>query len=322
MSNIILFHGDLDGLYSAILFYNTNKDDLNIDEIRSIEYGQDHSTLYDQFDEFFVFDFAENPGGDKTILWVDHHIKQGEDLAELSVVKETASCVQLMIESKIASRDILSEKDVEYINMVDSAKFPWSDDFTYEDFLFPDPDKDRLSKFIVLNQLLRKNRKFGLAEKLFLTNDLDVERLLSRIENDKHEKTTKYSYMLECRQKLMEKMIANTDEYIKYFDKVPILFTKKFSQKDWKGYDLNILGYLANKSPYMIVIFDFGRDVNIQITRNIFCEGEHDSVYQIIKDEIDDPRGHEGIINMTFENSIEAIKKIDKITKLLSEHIK
>ena len=321
MSNIILFHGDLDGLYSGLLFYHTNKNDIDIHEVRSIEYGQDHSTLRDQFDEFFVFDFADNPGGDKTTLWVDHHLRQGENGAEFHLVEDSPSCVRLMLDKGLIADGLISAEDARCIDIVDSASYNWSNGFKQEELILPDPDYSRLSKFVVLNQLLRKNRKNGLCEKLFEAGAIDVERLLELIERDRGPKTTKFDYMIEARQKLLEKMIRDTDDYIKYFSDVPVLFTKKFSQKDWKGYDLNLLGYLANKSPYLIVVFDFSSGVNIQITKNIFFDGEVKPVYPIIKSEVDDPRGHEGILNMSFDTINEAITKIDAIIELLAPHI-
>lgn len=321
MSNIILFHGDLDGLYSGLLFYHTNKNELDIHEVRSIEYGQDHSTLYDQFDEFFIFDFADNPGQNKTTLWVDHHLRQGENGAEFHLVEEAPSCVRLMIRKGLVDDGLISDEDAKCIDIVDSAGYEWSDDFSQEDLIMPDPDKSRLNKFVVLNQLLRKNRKNGLCEKLFEHGALDVDRVLELVQHDRGPKTTKYDLMMEVRQHLLEKMIRDTDKYIKYFSDVPVLFTKEFSQKDWKGYDLNLLGYLANKSPYLIVVFDFRHEVNIQITRNVFFNGEVKPVYPIIKSEVDDPRGHEGILNMTFPNTSAAIEKMDAIIGLLADHI-
>ena len=321
VSNIILFHGDLDGLYSGLLFYHTNKRDIDIHQVRSVEYGQDHETLYDHFDQFFIFDFADNPGRDKTTLWVDHHIRQGENGAEYHVVEDAPSCVRLMLNKGLVGKGIISEEDAKCIDIVDSAEYKWTDDFTKEDLILPDPDKNRLNKFVVLNQLLRKNRKNGLCEKLFERESVDVERILHFIEIDGGHKTTKYDYMMEAREKLLKKMINESDKYIKYFSDIPVLFTKEFTMKDWKGYDLNLLGYLVNGSPYLIVVFDFSSGVNIQITRNVFYNGKIDPVYSIVKEEIDDPRGHEGILNMSFPDSGAAIEKLDKIIALLAEHI-
>jgi len=322
VSNIILFHGDLDGLYSGLLFYHSTKDEINIDEVRSIEYGQDHSTLQDQFDEFFVFDFAENPGGKKTTLWVDHHLRQGENGAELSVIEESPSCVRLMLDKGIIKPNLITKEDAQCIDIVDSASYVWSSSFTKEDLILPDPNKGRLSKFVVLNQLLRKNRKSGLAEKLFATESVDVSKLLEYTEKDKGPKTTKYAYFMQAKEKLMKKMMSDMDKYIKCFSDIPVLFTKDFSFKDWKGYDFNLFAYLVSESPYVIVVFDFSSGVNIQIMKNVFYEGKIEPMYEIIKEEVDDPRGHEGIINMSFTNSNAAIVKIDKIVTLLSDHVR
>lgn len=321
MSNIILSHSDLDGLYSALLFYHTVKDEIQIDEIRGIDYGQDHSTLYDQYDNFFVFDFAENPGEDKTVLWVDHHLRQEESSAQMSVFEESPSCVRLMINKDLVRKDILSEEDLNCVDAVDSATFNW-ESIKKEDILFPNINGSKLEKFLLLNQLLRKNRKRGLLEKLFVKEAVDIDRLLQFVEADNGPKTVKYKEYIDVKSKLIEKIITDEEnKYIKYFSGTPILFTKSFSFQDWKGYDLNILGYLANSSKYMIVVFDFSSGTNIQIARNMFYDGPVPSLFNIIKEEVDDPRGHEGIINISFKTRDEAVDKIDKIVALLEPHV-
>jgi hypothetical protein len=319
--NIILFHGDLDGLYSGLLFFLQNENQLTIDEIRSVDYGQDHSTLKDQFDNFFVFDFAENPGGEKTVLWVDHHLRQGENGASCHVIGESPSCVRLLIDRNVVSKNLLAEEDVKCIDIVDSASYNWSNEFKHENLIFPSLTKGKLDRYIALNQLLRKNRKNGLAEKLFVTTSLKVDVLLYSIEKDTNYKTLKYKAFMDNKQKLLNKLSKGIDKYIKYFDEIPVLFTKEFTQEDWKGYDFNVFGYLVNKSPYLIVIYDFDNGINIQVARNAFCNTKSDSVYSIIKEEVSDPRGHEGIMNVSFTNQNEAITKLDSIIKKLALHL-
>jgi len=286
-----------------------------------MDYGQDHSTLKDQFDNFFIFDFAENPGGSKTVLWVDHHLRQGENGADFHLIGEAPSCVRLLIDRGIVSKDLLSEEDVKCIDIIDSASYNWSDNFRPEDLVFPSVTNGKLGQYAALNQLMRKNRKSGLAEKLFAETTLKVDVLLYRIEKDSNYKTLKYKAYIDNKQKLLNKIVKDTGRYIKYFDDIPVLFTKEFTQEDWKGYDFNLFGYLVNKSPYLIVVFDFTNEVNVQVAKNAFCSTKVAPVYSIIKEEVSDPRGHEGIINLSFSNQTEAINKLDPIIKKLASHL-
>jgi len=317
MNNCILAHNDLDGLYSAMLFYNSH--DIPIREFRSIDYGQDHSTLKDQFDNFFIFDFSENPGGEKTTLWVDHHLRQ-KDGAEFQVIGKAPSCVRLMVDKGIINKDLLPEEDLLCIDRVDSATYNWSE-INPEELIFPTIKNGKIGKYITLNQLLRKNRKNGLAEKLF-SSPLNIDVLLYKIEKDGGPKTIKYGAYIESKRKLLERMTKESEKYIKYFSGVPVLFTKDFTQKDWKGYDLNLFGFLVKTSPYLIIIFDFTSGINVQIVKNTFYEGEVEPIYGIIKEDLDgDPRGHESIINLSFKTHREAITKLDSVIKKLSAHL-
>jgi hypothetical protein len=321
MNNVIIFHGDLDGLYSALLFKKAIGDEIEIAKAHSVDYGQDHSTLKHQYDNFFIFDFADNIGGEKTRLWVDHHLRQGENGAELTVIEESPSCVRLMLDFEIIPENLIPETHVQYIDAVDSASYVWSSAFSKEELIFPDLKNGELSKFIALNQLLRKNRKFGIAEKLFYNESTDIDVLHYRIEKDRGQKTVKYMPFMEAKQRLMERLVSDNDKYIKWFSGIPVLFTKEFSTKDWRGYDMNMFGYLVNKSPFLIIIFDMSNGINVQVTQNIFFDGKSETVYSIIKDAVTEVRGHEGIMNFSFSDYDSAIENLDLIIAKLAEHL-
>lgn len=313
-----LAHGDLDGLYSSLLYYHfLNKP--KIDYFMSVEYGQDYSYLKFRFDNFLIFDFAENIGGDKTLLHVDHHLRVNSVKAQKEIIYNSLSCVSLMRDKVAWPVDALSDEDVSCIDAIDSGNYKWSSDFTKEDLLLPEPN-NRLSKFIILNQLLRKNRKRELAEVLFQTRSLDVDENLSLIEEQNS--ITKYKTYTENKQKLIEKIMKDPDKYIKRFSEIPVLFTKEFTQEDWKGYDLNILGYLASKSPFIIIVFDMADVINTQIVRNAFYSGEpKKTVLSILENSIGEPRGHENILNFTFTDGLEASTKLDAIISKLSAEL-
>lgn len=313
----LLYHDDLDGLYSAILFKISE-----ITEIAyalSIEYGKDYSYLSDKFDNFIILDFADNIMGAKTVLWVDHHLRDGDEVNSFTVKGESPSCVSLMMENSIIDSKLLSADVKEYIDIVDSADYDWSR-YKKEDILLPNINFE-LGKYIILNQLLRKNRKIALAENLYKTASLDVNEMLLNIEKNNNPKITKYKKYINSKQSLIEKILKNKDKYIKRVSGIPILFTKKFEMTDWKGYDFNILSYLEVNSPYVVVVFDFGREVNVQIAKNIFCEKPSKDVYSILKDMIPDPRGHKNILNLTFKGTESTILELSPMLNKLGKYL-
>jgi hypothetical protein len=305
----ILWHSDADGLYSAIAYYLAQGKP-EIGGYHSVDYGIDHSNLKDQYDKFWIFDYADNIGGDKTVLWVDHHLRRDDTCKGVEIIEEAPSCVRLLARKNMIQ---MKEKDILCIDTVDSGDYTWSDSFTREDLLFPEP-KDRLSKYIILNQLLRKNRKHGLAERLFNIETLDVDTNLYYIEKDPS--AVRYTEYMNNKQRLFDKLLKG--KFIKYFDGIPVLFTKEFEKNDWKGWDMNMLGYLSHKSPFMIIVFDMAENINVQVLRNVFFNGERKSVFDILKDSIDKPRGHENILNFTYKTHNEAITKLDGIISKLS----
>jgi len=312
-------HTDTDGLYSAMLFQQ--KENIKLDGVYSVEYGQDHTSLKYQFDNFYIFDFAENPGEDRTVLFLDHHLHQHPTGAQTEIIEEAPSCVRLVYDHDMCLPNSISEEDVRCIDIVDSGDYTWSNDFTKEDLLLPEP-KNQLSKFVILNQLLRKNRKWALAEKLFENGSLSVDVNLYKIENDNGIKTVKYGTYLSNKQRLVEKIIADKEKYIKSFSEIPVLFTKAFSQEDWKGYDLNILGYIEQSKPFMVIVFDMANDINFQIVRNVFYDGpKKRTIIESLGPVIKDPRGHENILNFSYKNREEAFSRMVFLMSELSKEL-
>jgi hypothetical protein len=286
-----------------------------------LEYGFDHTSLKYQFDSFYIFDFSENIGDDRTELFVDHHLRQGESKAKVEIIEKSPSCVSLMRKHSLCVIDSLTEEYFNSIDALDSSDYIWSGSFTKEDLLLPEP-KDVLSKFVILNQLLRKNRKHGLAEKLLSNGATNVDANLYFIEKDKGIKTVRYNTYSSNKQRLIEKIQRNKDKYIKVISNIPILFTKDFTQEDWKGYDLNILGYLEQSSPFLIVVFDMSGNINTQIVRNAFYEGEKKStIFCLLKDVITEIRGHDNILNISYKTGEEASKQLDIIISKLSAQL-
>jgi len=311
----VLFHSDCDGLHSAIAYYLAQgKPELA--GYHSIDYGIDHSNLKDRYDEFWIFDYADNVGGDKTTLWVDHHLRRDDTCKGIEIIEEAPSCVRLLARKNMIQ---MPEKDIACIDIVDSGNYTWSDSFTKEDLLFPEP-KNRLSKYIILNQLLRKNRKHGLAERLFNIETLDVDTNLYCIEKDSS--ALKYTEYMANKQRLFDKLYVH-NQFIKYFDEIPVLFTKDLTREDWKGYDLNMVGYVTQQSPFMILVFDMDNGINVQVLRNVFFDGPvKKSIVEILKDVIEgEPRGHENILNFTYKTHNEAITKLDAIIAKLKEEL-
>lgn len=310
----VLYHSDLDGLYSALAFYIAQgKPD--IAGYHSIDYGIDHSNLKDQYNKFWIFDYGDNVGGKKTKLWVDHHLRRDENYeAEIEIIEEAPSCVRLLARKEMID---MPERDMACIDIVDSGNYIWSDSFTKEDLLFPEP-KDRLSKYIILNQLLRKNRKYGLAERLFNLETLDLDTNLYCIEKD-YSSGTKYNESMKSRQQLFDKM--SKGKFIKYFDGIPVLFTRDFDKKMWPGYEMNMPGYLSQKSPFIIIVFDMADNVNVQVLRNVFYDGSKKPIFDILRDSIDKPRGHENILNFTYKTHDEAVTNLDLIIAKLSQEL-
>jgi hypothetical protein len=317
MKTAWLFHGDLDGLYTAIL-YSKLFPEIKVDYFQSVEYGVEHPTLNNQFDQFYIFDFAENIGEQKTVLLIDHHLRRNEEAkAQAEIIRESLSCVSLLMATN--PNNLLSAQDVSFIDCVDSGIYKWTDIFTKEDLLIPEPNS-RLNRFILLNQLLRKNRKNSLAEKLFEKGALNVDLSLYQIENDRGTKTLKSQTYLNNKVKLVDKLFANRNKYIKVYSGIPVLFTKDLTQEDWKGYDSNILGYIEMSSPFLIIVFDMAGSINIQIMRNTFYEGEKRSIIDILGDSVVNPRGHKNILNFSYKSSNEATKQLDlMISKLAAE---
>lgn len=316
MSTGLFFHTDLDGFYSALTV--ANQFELEPDLIMSVEYGKDYSKERDQLDELIILDYSENFGGEKTTLWVDHHIPgEGQIQAQNTVIGEAPSCVRLLSDRELISN--LDEHSMSLIDVVDSASYEFDSTYTPEDLLFP-TFKHEVDRYVVLNQLLRKNRKRGIAEKIFDSSVTDVDVFLYKIESETNPKVVKYNDWLQSKRDLVEKMVGNQDDFIQLYDGVPLLLTRQFDYEDWAGWDMNIFGYLMNESPFLIVAYEFNGGLSLQVFRNIFCPSEI-QISDALKDLPYEQNGHETILNYRFSNKSDGAEALDLIISNLSEHL-
>ena len=309
----ILFHTDLDGFYSAVCLY---KDNFNSNQVglEPIEYGMDLSYQLERYKRFIVLDFAENVGGKKTILWADHHLRDSENSeAETTIVEEALSCVSLLVNKKIIKLD---QKAVDFIDIVDSANYDFNG-YRKEDVLLPGTNFE-LGKYILLNQLLRRNRKTNLVKRLAYSKTLDIDEMLERIEKDRDPAVIKKDRYFQSKIKLMENLFADKEKYIKIIDKIPILFTKHFSHQDWRGYDPNLLGYLEQSSPYLINFFEFNEEISVQVYSNSFYKNFYLPITSVVENEFESLRGHSNILNFRFSDKEEALNTVNKIVSKLS----
>lgn len=319
MTTGLIFHNDLDGLMSAMLIVESGA--FEIERVFPVDYGHDHSGIKDQCDQFVIVDYSDNITEEKTVLWLDHHLKDaGFELPDSAIIKEAPSCVRLLKDSGMMENSELSEEDVNCIDIVDSADYKFDESFTPEDVLFPNIH-NKLGQYIALNQLLMKNRKKNLSMILISEMSLDPKTMLYKA-NHAGANIINYDQYMTRKQKLMEKIIANTGEYIQYFSGIPVAITRTFAQHDWKGYDRNLFYYLANESPYIVVTFDMGGQFNFQVSRNLFSTVQPEKdVYTVIEEAVDEIRGHENILNFSFEDKNEGLAKLDEIIDLLSKEI-
>jgi len=320
MSTGLIYHADVDGLYSAKLIMESG---YKIDEIYAVDYGKNYSHIINDHDDFISVDFAENIAGEKTKLFIDHHIRsERANGAQKEIIKNAQSCVSLLINEKLVDTSVISSSAIECINTVDSANYSklFDNKFTAVDVLFPNIETE-LGMFILLNDLLRKNRKFNLSLSLVYQETFDIKSMLYIIQKSNNN-ILKYDKYMEMKMKLFEKLKNNVSKYVKEFSGIPALFTRKFTPYDWKGYDKNILNFLYNDKMFTMLIFEMGGSINVQIQKNpFFITKNNISLYEIIKGLIDEPRGHDNILMLSFNNLENAIKKLDKITTLISEHI-
>lgn len=319
MTTGLIFHNDLDGLMSAMLIVES--DIFEVERVFPVDYGQNHTGIKEQCDQFVIVDYADNITEEKTVLWLDHHLKEeGFQLPDSAVIEEAPSCVRLLQKSGMIEGTQLAEEDINCIDIVDSADYEFGESLTPEDVLFPNIHT-KLGQYIALNQLLMKNRKKNLSMTLISEMSLDPKTMLYRT-SKAGPNIIDYDQYMERKQKLMEKIISNPDEYIQYFSGIPVAITRTFAQHDWKGYDRNLFYYLANDCPYIIVTFDMGGQFNFQVSRNLFSTIQpKKDVYSAIKSVVDEVRGHENILNFSFDNKNEGLAKLDEIIALLSKEL-
>jgi hypothetical protein len=318
MSTVLVAHSDLDGFYSAVLLARQFYDE--VDSVMPVDYGKDYSYLKDRYDKFIICDFADNIGKEKTILWVDHHLRQTNG-GKNQIIKPAPSCVRLLVESQVIEDDELTESMISNIDMVDSASFPFGQVFKPIDLVFPDPKDGEIQKYVTLNQLLNKNRKTDLFIELIMLNTLNVKVLLNAVDKSKSRKIKKYEKYMEAKSNLIDKIIKR--QMVEYFDEIPVLFTKDFSKEDWIGFDKNIVAFLEKKAPYYIIVFDFKNGINIQLIVNPFVAAKRKvkSPASILEKDFDELRGHESILNFSFNDKEEAVKNLDLIINKMSVYL-
>lgn len=316
MKTGLFFHTDLDGFYSALTV--ANQFELQPHTLLSIEYGKDYSQYVNELDDLIILDFSENFGGEKTTLWVDHHLRSEEHIpAKTTILGEAPSCVRLLNDQGVI--DNLTDKELKLIDIVDSANYDFNSEYTPEDLLFP-TFKHEVDKYVVFNQLLRKNRKRGLAEKILDPEVTDIDVYLYKIEKDKNPKLVQYKDWMEAKRTLIEKMAENTDDYIQIYDGVPLLLTRQFKYEDWAGWDMNIFGYLMDSHPFLIVAYEFNGGLSIQVFRNIFRPSDV-QISEALSNIPYEQNGHETILNYRFDNKREGTEALDIIISNLSKHL-
>jgi hypothetical protein len=304
----LLFHNDLDGLISAKILINSNR--FNFDRFYPIDYGKDHSKIVNKCDEFVILDFGENIAGDKTVLWIDHHLRKSDE--EFAIIKEAPSCAQLLAEME----DITINKDIlDIVNKIDSADYKNID---YADILFPEL-KDNFSKYFAINQMLMKNRKTNMALTLLMQDTYNPDILLEKA--NKVPDAITFDKYLKNKKVLMEKIIADKEDYIDIIENIPLLLTKKFDKDDWKGYDRNLFYFLMREYPYIIVVFEMGNNFNYQVSANPFNKNKKNTVYELLEDSFDDLKGHENILNFQYSDKEKALIDLDKVIDNLSNSL-
>jgi len=319
METGLIFHNDLDGLYSAKLIVNS---EYNISDAYAVDYGKDYSHILTQCDSFISVDFAENIAGEKTELFVDHHLRsERASGAKNEIIKKAPSCVDILIKENLVDKTLITKEVCKHINTVDSADFrnKFNDSFTPVDVIFPDINTE-LGRYLALNDLLRKNRKTNLSILLLMEETFDVSTLLYFIE--KNHNMLNFKKYMQHKVSFFEKFEKNVNKYVKHFSNVPVLFTRYFSQIDWKGYDKNIFNYYYSENLYTMLVFEMNNKIHVQLQKNPFCINDNNiSLYDIIKEQIETPRGHENILNFTFKNINEATTEMNNIIQAISKNI-
>ena len=317
MNACLIYNNDLDGLYSAKLML---KSKYHISDSIPVDYGKDYSYLINKYDKFIFVDFSENFAEDRTELFIDHHIRNFKSYgAKKEIVEQSPSCLNVIIKNKIVESESISESYLKAINIVDSADYR-NTKLNAIDVIFPDLNTD-LSKFILLNDLLRKNRKTNLSLKLLTNETFDVSSMLYQIEKSKYCKIKRKNYM-ENKMMFYDKLESKINSYCVDISGVPVLFTRHFSIKDWGGWDRNIFNFLKLNSPFTAIVFEMNNLINVQIQKNPFCKKViEESLYKKVKHLVKDPRGHENILMLTFKDSIESMTALNDIINTISENI-
>jgi hypothetical protein len=315
MSCCLIIHNDLDGFYSGLLLLHSSK--YQIDNVIPVEYGNDYSYLKDRYSNFIIADYSNNIGSEKTILWIDHHVRQ-ENCAKKTVIAESPSCVSLIMKENLAQENLISKKVIDYIDTVDSVNFKFDENFRQEDVIFPEYDNE-LCKYIILNNLLSKNKKTNLVNELLLLNTLDINTFLHYIDNTKDHSVMKYNKYINTKKIFFDKLAKERKNFIKHFSGIPVLFTHNFTRNDWIGYDRNVFAYLMCHCPILIVSYNMNNKISYQVLNNFFYGKTKVSLYDTLKNDFSDLKGHKNILNFTFDDNEKALKNLDLIIQKISE---
>jgi hypothetical protein len=308
----LIYHNDLDGLYSALAILKSNL--FEIDLVFPVEYGQPHDSIKSQCDEFIIVDYADNITEEKTILWIDHHLKDEDfERKEEYHIKESPSCLRIIKE--MYDLPELKEKIVDAIDLVDSADYS---SLNPADVLFPSVD-DNIGRMLMLNQLLMKNRKTNLTIELLIEDTFDNATLLYKLDNSKSTKThIKDYYDSKCNLFIK---LEEDENLIKEFEGIPVLMTNHFNKNDWTGYDRNVFYFHVMDKPYAITTFNFNNSFNFQVGRNPFYKEETNLKLNKIFEDEEELRGHENILNFKFDNKEEGLEKLDYVIDKLAKNI-
>jgi hypothetical protein len=314
MNKAIAYHSDLDGIFSGIILNRRLGPATPI----QLDYSKDVSGFYDKFDEFTIVDFGQNPFGDKTKLWIDHHhINEEEDVSKLTH-DDSPSCVRTLQRLKYLQDVELSEEELDAIDVVDTASY----DLTkLEPSVIVFPSKDNvIERMMTFNQLLRRNRNTFITKDIFEADTLNVVEALDIIEKSNNPRVIKYFQFLKKKKHLFEKINKEKQNLVLEIGIVPMLNTENFSPSDWRGWDINLFGLLEQNRPFVSVLYKINNNINLQVYKNIYYRDSiKRSLYEILEDLDVEKEGHDNILNFHFKNGKEAFEVATKVFGEISE---
>lgn len=307
------FHCDLDGLYSAKSILSVYKC-FNFLDLKSIEYGEDLSYLYNKYNKLIILDFGINFGKEKTILWVDHHIRsEVNEYGDISLIMESKSCVSLMKKFGLSK---IEDQELDILDIIDSYTFDL-EKTNIEDIIFPYDKNDKLFQYLKLNSVLIKNRKTNLAEDLVRQKTYNPEELIAFYEK-KYTNCLKIKDLYKYKYLLYNKILKNKKEIINEFENVCVVDTRSFDRIDWFGYEKNLFYYILINYPVLIFTY-LMKKYNIQIVANPFHKKFNNiNIYKMLKNNFKNLNGHNNIINIYYENNDEFLDNMSKIIDIIN----